>query len=78
MKKYVFRAHLCSRSLYAANEGIEMEIRFILKSNDYKKALLEAALWYENLISKNPSLRMMCKTIITLVLEEKCNETDSE
>lgn len=78
MKKYVFRMHLCSAPLYKAREEIEMEIRFVVKSSDYKKALLDAALWSENLISKNPSLRLMHQTMISLVSGEECNENNPE
>lgn len=78
MKKYVFRMHFCSASLYKGGEGIEMEMRFVLKSDDYKKALQNATLWAENLICKNPSLRLMRQTMISPVSEENINENDPE
>ena len=71
MRKYVFRMHLCSTSLHKSGEGIEMEIRFVVKSTDYKVAFLDASLWAENLITKNPSLKMMYRTLISLVSEDE-------
>lgn len=78
MKKYVFRMHFCSASVFKSGEGIEMEMRFVLKSDDYKKALQNATLWAEDLIRKNPSLRLMRQTLISLVSEENINENDTE
>lgn len=70
MKEYVFRMFLCSESFHKCGEGIEMEIHFVLESNDYKQAMLNVAIWAENLIKKNPSLRLMRQSEISLVSEE--------
>lgn len=67
MQKYVFRVHLVSKSMYKSGEGIEIEMRFYVHANSPNRARKQAEKWYWNLMNKNPSLRLMYSTEISLV-----------
>jgi hypothetical protein len=67
MHKYIFRVHLMSESMNKSGEGIEMEMRFYVHANSPNRARKQAEKWYWNLINKNPSLRLMLSTEITLI-----------
>lgn len=67
MQEYVYMARFMSKSMSKTGEGIEMEMYFHVRANSPNRARKQAEQWYWNLINKNPSLRLMYSTEISLV-----------
>lgn len=67
MQKYVFMIVFMSKSMTKSGEGIEMYTYFTINANSPNRArkLADKRCW--NLINKNPSLKLMYKSDITLV-----------
>lgn len=78
---YTFRIHFASRSLFDSREGIEMECKFHIKAENYETALKSARIWEQNLIKKNPSIKLMGSTCLQFIDDRQevgQHETDSE
>lgn len=67
MQKYVFMMVFMSKSMSKSGEGVEMYTYFTIKANSPNRAHKMAEKWCTNLINKNPSLRLMYQSEITLV-----------
>lgn len=67
MQKYVFMIVFMSKSMTKSGEGIEMYTYFTINANSPNRARKLADKWCWNLINKNPSLKLMYKSDITLV-----------
>lgn len=67
MQKYVFMVVFISKSMSKSGEGVEMYTYFTIKANSPNRAHKVADKWLANLINKNPSLRLMYRSDITLV-----------
>ena len=70
MQKYVFMVVFMSKSMSKSGEGVEMYTYFTIKANSPNRAHKVADKWCNNLINKNPSLKLMYKSDITLVSRE--------
>lgn len=67
MQEYVYMVRFMSKSMSKSGEGVEMEMYFHVRANSPNRARKQAEKWYWNLVNKNPSLRLMFSTEISMV-----------